>query len=56
MGHASISTTTDFYSTVSEEHNVRAQWVVEAITVGRQRTTDAKVTPERETRPIRKVG
>ena len=34
MGHADISTTAEFYSTVSQEHETKAQWVIEAITVG----------------------
>jgi len=35
MGHADISTTAEFYSTVSEEHEAKAQWIIEAITIGR---------------------
>ncbi|MCP4250633.1 MAG: site-specific integrase [bacterium] len=46
MGHASIATTAEFYSTVSEEHEAKAQWVIEAITTGRaRREPDAEVTP-----------
>jgi hypothetical protein len=57
MGYADISTTADFYSTVSEEHKVQAQWVIEAITVGQSGgTTDAQVTPEPRICKNRKVG
>ncbi len=37
MGHADISTTAKFYSAVSKEHEAHAQWITEAITVGRGR-------------------
>lgn len=56
MGHAHISTTAEFYSAVSEEHEAKAQWVIEAITVGQRKTTDAGLTPEPENRSNRKAG
>ena len=43
MGHADISTTAEFYSAVSKEHEDQAQWVIEAMTVGANRNkTDAR--------------
>ncbi len=44
MGHADIATTAKFYSAVSKEHEAHAQWITEAITVGRGRE-DRKVKP-----------
>ena len=56
-GHADISTTAVFYSTVSEEHKVQAQWVIEAIEVGQSGgTTDTQVTPEPRICGNRRVG
>jgi integrase len=56
MGHADISTTEEFYSKVSDDHEAKAQWVIEAITVGQAKTSDAQVTPGPQIKPIRKVG
>lgn len=57
MGHADISTTTEFYTTVTNEQEIQAQWVIESITVGANRKkTDARVTPEPKISPIRRVG
>lgn len=57
MGHADISTTAEFYSTVSEEHEAKAQWVIEALTMGGTgEKSDAKVTPEAKTGRIRRAG
>lgn len=39
-----------------EEHEAKAQWVIEAITVGQRKTTDAGLTPEPENRSNRKAG
>lgn len=56
-GSPATSAAADFYSTVSEEHKVQAQWVIEAITVGQSGgTTDAQVTPEPGICKNRKVG
>jgi len=47
MGHADISTTAKFYSAVSKEHEAHAQWITEAITVGRGRADCAEDRMER---------
>ncbi len=51
MGHADISTTAKFYSAVSTEHEAHAQWVTEAITVGRGREGPDSVAPFPATGP-----
>lgn len=57
MGHANISTTAEFYSTVTEEHEAHAQWIVEALTIGKGATqTDARMTPDGESGLRRRVG
>ena len=63
MGHSDIATTADFYSTVTEEHEVQAQWVMQAITVGSESVhtvdvvkTDPKLTREAQKGTIRRVG
>jgi len=57
MGHADISTTTQFYSKVTEVHEVQAQWIMEGLNRGKnENTTDARLTPEAEIVPDRKVG
>jgi integrase len=57
MGHADIGTTAEFYSMVSEEHETQAQWIIEAITMGRPgKTTDARVTSEPQIGPIRRAS
>jgi len=56
MGHADISTTAEFYSTVSEEHEAHAQWVTQAITLGASRSeTDARLTLALENSPKRQA-
>ncbi|MCH8146774.1 MAG: site-specific integrase [Planctomycetes bacterium] len=57
MGHANIATTAEYYSTVTDDHEVHAQWVTEAITFGtKDRQSDARMTPEPKISPIRSVG
>jgi len=56
MGHASISTTAEFYSTVTPDHEAHAQWVIEATTVGRAAKSDAGLTPAPKTGLARRVG
>lgn len=56
MGHADIGTTAEFYSTVTEDHEANAQWVIEAITVGSQGKTDARLTPRPKFDRNRRVG
>lgn len=56
MGHADIGTTAEFYSTVTEEHEAKAQCIIEAITVGGRSKSDAKVTPEPKISLIRRAG
>ncbi len=57
MGHSDISTTAEFYSSVSPEHENQAQWVTQAIIKGGRGTkTDARLTPEAKLPPNRKVG
>ncbi len=36
MGYADISTAAKLYSAVSKEHEARAKWITEAITLGRR--------------------
>jgi integrase len=56
MGHADISTTAEFYSTVTEEYEAHVQWVTQAITLGVSRMkTDARLTPALENGPKRKA-
>ena len=63
MGHSDIATTADFYSTVTEEHELQAQSIMQAITVGSESIhtadvvkTDAKLTPNTRSGQIRRVG
>lgn len=57
MGHADISTTAEFYSVVSEEHEAKVQWVVDAmLRAGSSVTNDAQVTPAPKTSQDRRVG
>ena len=57
MGHASISTTAEFYTTVSEDQADHARWAVEAMMVdGSEAESDARVTPEPPIGSKRKVG
>ena len=51
-----ISTKAEFYSTVTEEQEVKSRRVIEAITVGRGSKSDAKVTLEPKTGLARRVG
>ena len=56
MGHASISTTAEFYSTVSKDHADQARWLMEALTTGTVTTNDAEVTPGAENASNRRAS
>ena len=42
MGHASIITTTEYYSTVTDDHANHARWIMQSFTSNK---TDARLTP-----------
>jgi hypothetical protein len=46
----------EFYSTVSEDHEAKFQWVVEAITVGSLGKADTQLTPRAKTGQTRNVA
>ena len=51
------ATTDEFYSTVTQEHEAKVQWIMEAITTGRTgNTTDARLTSEAQNSPIRRAS
>jgi len=56
MGHANISTTAEFDTTVSADHEAAAPWAIEAITIESRGETGAGLTPKVRIRQSRKVG
>ena len=52
MGNASISTTAEYYSTVTDEHAKHVRWVMQSLTSSK---TDARVTPEAKNGPKRRA-
>jgi len=56
MGHAEIKTTAEFDTVVSSDHVEWARRAIEAITMKARTKTDAKVTPEPKTDPVRRAG
>jgi hypothetical protein len=56
MGHASISTTAEFYSTVTEDHAAIARSIVDAIAGEPMDRTDAKLTLAPDIATDRRAG
>ena len=47
MGHADIGTTAKFNNTVAEEHEMKAQRIIEAITIGQAgKKSDTRMSPD----------
>ncbi len=57
MGHASITTTAEFYTKVCEEHEEQARRVGQGVLFAQTRNeTDARLTPGAESDRIRAIG